>query len=192
MESKLLLIITLDFEALNHIIQKEIYQEFYRLIYPQVIYMVKDHAATEDIIQESFLKVIQNVPAALDTESKLKAWLRVVVKNTTYNFLRKNKKIRNEVGSDSVYIYDNIEYSTGSKSTEDEIELKVMSESIKSYLNDLKPEFKALLELRWKQQLSYKEIAEELEIPAKTVKYKLHRAREAIKKRFQKDWGDPL
>ncbi len=65
--------------------------------------MVKDHAATEDIIQEAFLKVIRNVPI-VDNETQLKSWLKVVVRNTTYNYIRKNKKNCNQIDSDNVFL----------------------------------------------------------------------------------------
>jgi RNA polymerase sigma-70 factor, ECF subfamily len=190
MKDKLFLLASSNFEALNPNVQKEIYHEFYKMVYPIIIYMVKDHALTEDVIQESFLKVVYKMPA-IDDENKLKAWIKVVVKNCTYNLLRKTKKNRNEIDSDRVYLYDNLETYIDSVSTESVIESKFMSETIKKYLKELKPEYQALLELRWHKQLSYKEIAETLDTAEETVKYKLHRAREVIKKKFQKEWGDP-
>jgi RNA polymerase sigma-70 factor (ECF subfamily) len=69
MESKLLLLASTNFEALNSTIQREIYQEFYKLVYTPVFYMVKDHASTEDIIQLSFLKVVNHMPAIETAEA---------------------------------------------------------------------------------------------------------------------------
>lgn len=178
-----------DFGALNLAIQKEIYQEFYKLVYSSIMYTVRDHASTEDIIQEAFLKVVNRIPT-FDNDSRLKAWIKVVVKNTLYDFIRKNKKNRNEVDTESVYIYDNVNYSTGQNTPEHEIELKMMSEAIKKCLHDLKPEYQVIIELRWKRELSYKEIANALESSEEKVKSKLHRAREAIKKKFASEWGE--
>ncbi|TCZ80170.1 sigma-70 family RNA polymerase sigma factor [Paenibacillus albiflavus] len=189
MQSKLLLLLDCNFTALHSELQREIYAEFYKMVYGAIIYMVKDHAATEDIIQDSFLKVIRNIPKA-DTENQFLSWIRVVVKNTTYNYLRKYKKIRNEVDVDSVFINESTDYTTDTITVEKEVELKAMTEVIDKCLFELKPEYRALMELRWKQKLSYKEIAVHLETTEQTVKYKLHRAREAIKKKFLKVWGD--
>ncbi|MFE5321488.1 RNA polymerase sigma factor [Paenibacillus sp. NPDC056579] len=163
--------------------------EFYRFVYGAIIIIVKEHAATEDIIQESFLKVIKSIPT-LENESKLRAWIRVIVKNTTFNHLRKNKKNRNEVDVESVFIKDSVDYATDAETLENEVELKVMVEAIDKCLKELKPEYQVLVELRWKHGMSYKEIADFLDINEQTVKYKLHRARVAIKKRFLKEWGD--
>jgi RNA polymerase sigma-70 factor, ECF subfamily len=189
MQRKLLFLMDCNYTALNSELQKEVYFEFYQMAYGAIIYMVKDHAATEDIIQEAFLKVIHKLPE-LDSEGKLFAWLRVVIKNTTYNYLRKYKKNRNEIDVDSVFINDSLEYATNAVTIEKEVELKAMIEVIDKCLIELKPEYRALMELRWRQNMSYKEIAAHLDTTEQTVKSKLHRAREAIKKRFLKLWGD--
>lgn len=189
MSNKLNLLLDCDFETLNVEVQREVYFEFYKMAYGQILYMVSDHGATEDIIQESFLKVIRHIPPDMNNESSLKAWLRVVIKNSAYNFLRKHKNIRNEVDADGVLMYDNADYSTHPHDIQNEIELKMMSESITSYLDELKPEYKVIVELRWHQDLSYREIADCLDITEQGVKYKLYRAREAIKKKFLRDWG---
>jgi RNA polymerase sigma-70 factor (ECF subfamily) len=46
--------------------------------------------------------------------------------------------------------------------------------------------------MRWKYDMSYKEIAEVLGTDEKTVKYKLHRARSAIKCKFLQEWSESL
>lgn len=188
MQEKLVHLMTANYEQLTPQLQREIYDEYYQLMYPIIIYMVKDHATTEDIIQSSFIKVIRNVPETT-SEVQLKAWMKVVVKNTVFNYFRKTKKNRNDIDSDSVYINENSELTTEPGSIEQEVELKFMSETLEQCLRELKPEYRSLIELRWKRDLSYKEIAAELDTTQETVKYKLYRAREAMKKRFKKKWG---
>ncbi|WP_169088571.1 RNA polymerase sigma factor [Paenibacillus sp. PL91] len=189
MESKLLLLLASNFGELSPELQKMVYRDYYKLVYLSIIYMVKNHASTEDIIQESFLKVVKKVPA-LESEAKLISWIKVVTKNSTYNYLRKHKKYRNDVDTESVFINESMEYSTDAVALEKEVELKLMTEAVGKCLKDINPEYRALIELRWKQNMSYREIAAELEIKEETVKIKLHRAREAVKKKFLQEWGD--
>lgn len=191
MSSSLSLLAAGPFEALHASVQREIYKEFYELVYGIVYYMVLDHASTEDIIQESFLKVVLHAPP-IDDDAKLKNWMKTVVKNTVYSFLRKHKNRRNEVDVDSVVISDErLWREQQSASVEREIEFQAMAEAIERALDELKPEYRALIELRWKRELSYKEIADELDTSEETVKHRLHRAREAMRKRFAKLWGEP-
>lgn len=94
------------------------------------------------------------------------------------------------MADDRTVFLDNLVFVSPMGSTESEIELKIMSEEIGRWLQELKPEYRALIELRWKQELSYKEMADMLDTNESTVKHKLHRAREAMKKRFVKLWGE--
>nr|WP_246246218.1 sigma-70 family RNA polymerase sigma factor [Paenibacillus lemnae] len=176
-----------DFENINESLQEEIYYEFYDLVYGQIMYIMRDHAAAEDIIQDAFLKVITSKPE-FDSEGKLKAWLRVVTKNSTMNFLRKNKKYRNQVDVDRVFISEE-ELVPSSTNVEHQVESKLMEESITGYLAEMRPEYRLLIEYRWKHGLSYKEIADLLDTKEEIVKQRLYRARESVKKKLQREWG---
>ncbi|MEO3945315.1 sigma-70 family RNA polymerase sigma factor [Gorillibacterium sp. CAU 1737] len=189
MASKLQLLAHAKFESLSPACQKEIYQDYYRTFYRMVVYVVNDHATAEDVLQDAFLKVVRHLPP-LEEEGRMWAWIRVVVKNMTYNYLRKSKKRRNEVDPESVYISDSIQYATEPGSTEKQVELMELTEAIEGCLLELKPEYRVLIELRWKKELSYREIAAELDITEEVVKYKLYRAREAMKKRLNRDWKE--
>ncbi|RIX48696.1 sigma-70 family RNA polymerase sigma factor [Paenibacillus nanensis] len=189
MHSKLFLLSNSNYYALSPELQKEVYQEFYQFAYSPIIYMVKEHAATEDIIQNSFLKIIESVPRA-DNEAQLRSWLKVVVKNMVINYFRKTKKNRNDIDAESVYISESVHFATQPADLEQQVELELMKETISQCLKELRPEYRALIELRWKRELSYREIAAVLETSEESVKYKLYRARESMKKMFRKRWGD--
>ncbi|WP_422656729.1 RNA polymerase sigma factor [Paenibacillus sp. EC2-1] len=187
MSNRLQLLLAADFNDLSEPLQEEVYYEFYDLVYGQIMYVLRDHTAVEDIIQESFIKVITNKPT-FENENKLKAWLRVVSKNTTMNYLRKNKKYRNQVDVDGVFISEE-ELVVSSTNIEHQVESKMMEESIVFYLEQLKPEYRQLIEFRWKQGLTYKEIAELLDTREDIVKQRLFRARESVKKMLYREWG---
>ena len=51
---------------------------------------------------------------------------------------------------------------------------------MRSIVDKLKPRYRKLIELRYFKELSYEEIAEELELPIGTVKAQLFRARELL------------
>ncbi|MEC0371403.1 RNA polymerase sigma factor [Paenibacillus chibensis] len=187
MSNMIRLLATADFREISEDLQEEIYYEYYDFAYGMILYIVKDHAATEDIIQESFIKVIKNKPV-FENEGKLRAWLKVVTKNTTINYLRKNKNYRNQLDVEGVFMYKE-EISKSPISVENTVETKLIEESIMDYLQQLKPEYSVLIEYRWKQGLSYKEISNMLDLSEDVVKQRLFRARESIKKMLFKEWG---
>lgn len=190
MSERLKWLLAADFYDLAETVQEEIYYAFYDLVYGSVYYIVKDHQTSEDIIQEAFLKVVENKPA-FDSEAGMKSWLKVVTRNTAINFLRKSKKYRNHLDTDSVYI-EMDPFINSSGSVEQMVETKLMEEAIIEYLHKLKPEYRLLIEYRWKLGLSYREIAERLQISEDVVRQRLYRTREGIKKMLFKEWGDQI
>ncbi|MWV42373.1 sigma-70 family RNA polymerase sigma factor [Paenibacillus sp. HJL G12] len=187
MSNMIRLLATADFSDISQDLQEEIYYEYYDFAYGMIFYIIKDHAATEDIIQDSFIKVIKNKPV-FENEGKLRAWLKVVTKNTTINYLRKNKNYRNQLDVEGVFMYKE-EIPQSPVSVENTVETKLIEESIMEYLQLLKPEYRVLLQYRWKQGLTYKEISNLLDLSEDVVKQRLFRARESIKKMLFKEWG---
>jgi len=168
------LLLTTHFFSLDSTLQAEVYRQFYRLVYPEVIQLTKDHAATEDIIQESFWKAITKPPRHVDPIA-IKGWIRKVSKHTTLNYLRKMKR------SQVILDIENVghpEYSIDGQMT-----IKLLWVQIVSELN---PEYRKLLEYRYIRGLSYSEIAHEVGITEGAVRQKLARLRIRIKRIINK------
>lgn len=184
MDEKLLWLIT-DFYGLQPGLQREVYQAFYGTYYGTIYLITRDHQSTEDLLQEVFIKVIDKGPTVDfgDDVNKIRGWLKVVIRNATYNYLRKNKKNRNHTDLESVWNID----GRYKDSVENEVESKIFQESLEYYLGCLKQEYRILIELR-SRGLSYREISEQLDIPENNVKQKLHRARNEVKKKMRSDW----
>lgn len=190
MANRLQLLLASDFHNLGYSLQEEVYYEYYNMVHGLIVYIIKERAAAEDIIQEAFIKIIKNKPIFED-EVKLKAWLKVVTRNTAINYLRKNKNNRNQLDTDSVFI-DMETMNQTAASVESMVETQMMEESIEYYLRQLKPEYRVLVELRWKKGLSYREMAELLDTSEDIVKQRLFRARGSIKKKLHKEWGGSI
>ncbi|MGV2882263.1 RNA polymerase sigma factor [Paenibacillus taichungensis] len=190
MANRLQLLLVSDFHNLGPQLQEEVYYEYYNMVHGLIVYIIKERAAAEDIIQEAFIKIIKNKPL-FDNEVKLKAWLKVVTRNTAINYLRKNKNNRNQLDTDSVFI-DMETINQTAASVESTVETQMMQESIEFYLEQLKPEYRVLVELRWKEGLSYREMADLLDTSEEIVKQRLFRARGSIKKKLHKEWGGSI
>lgn len=188
MSNYLILLFTSNFYSIPLELQQKIYEEYYRLVYGLVYFIVKDHQMAEDIIQESFLRAIQKAPQ-LHNLRKLEAWLKALARNVALNELRKLKRNRNELESDRGFFIKETSETKAYVPLEQEVEAKLMQESILNYISALKPEYRQLIEMRWIDRLSYKEMASAMGITEGTVKLKLFRAREAIKNKLKEEWG---
>ncbi|MDF2960212.1 MAG: polymerase sigma factor SigW-like protein [Paenibacillus sp.] len=188
MSKSILILLTGDIRSLDPMLQEQIYGEFYRLVYPKIMYIVQDHPAAEDIIQDTFISIIRKSPHEIE-ESSLIAWLRAIARNATISYLRKHKKKRDELLSDDVYIDNAVPLmSHNVPSTESEVEAKIMKEAIIHYIHQLKPIYRQVIQMRWVEQLSYKEMADRLGVTEEKIRQTLFRSREAIKRKLQHDW----
>lgn len=104
MNSYLLILTFPNFADLDLTTQQKVYGEFHKIGYRVIVKMINDHAATEDIIQDSFLKAIRNVPS-VESKFQLVGWINTIVRNTTYNYIRKNKSSHIVIDMDSSLRY---------------------------------------------------------------------------------------
>lgn len=142
-------------------------------------YLKKMGASTEDaedIIQETLYKTIKNIDAI--NEDKVRAWLFKVAINSYYNLYNKNKRQSNFDISD----LENLKMIT--ESTEDSFLIGEKTKVIHKILDMLKPSYKNLLVLKYFLNMSYKEIADIMDMNEQKVKVYLYRAR----KKFRKIW----
>lgn len=188
MSNVLNLLFTKDYTDLPFPLQEQIYKEYYKLVYPMVFYIVQDHQVSEDIIQESFIRIIERGSQLSDIGS-MDSWLRKVARNVTYNFLRKIKRNRNELAYDAVFTNREPPEGLVYPRLEEEVELKLLKEDIIKYMNLLKPEYRLLIEMKCGREYSYKDIAETMGATESIVRQRLFRARESVKKKLREDWG---
>jgi RNA polymerase sigma-70 factor (ECF subfamily) len=188
MSNSILVLLTGDIKTLDPMLQEQLYGQFYRLVYPKIMYIVKEHTAAEDIIQDAFFNIVRKSPHEVD-ENRLYPWLIAIARNSTISYLRKNKKKRDELLPDDVYIENAVPLmNPGFCSTESEVEAKAMKEAILHYIEQLKPIYRQVIRMRWIEELSYKEMAERLGVSEDKIRQALFRSRAAIKRKLQEDW----
>jgi len=72
--------------------QRQLYQEFYPYGMSIAVRYMKDEAEAEIILNDSFLKVYNNIKN-FNTSQDFKPWFRKILVNTSINQLKKNKKL---------------------------------------------------------------------------------------------------
>ena len=163
------------------------YTELLRLYRESVYYMMlkmignKDDA--EDLTIEAFGKAFKRL-ASYDTSWAFSTWLFKIASNNCIDQIRKKKKQKNPISIDSSYSDDDDESTIDLRADVLNPEEKLMrGQRIKEMhriVEQLKPKYRLLVEMRYFKELSYEEISEELELPLGTVKAQLFRARELM------------
>jgi RNA polymerase sigma-70 factor (ECF subfamily) len=169
------------FEVLVSRCERNVYSLAYRL--------VSDREDAMDIVQDVFLKAYQALPK-FRGESKFSTWIHRVCVNASLDYLRKKQKL-------PVYSLDeplSLRESSVTRDVEDEsgdvetkVETRDLSEAVFAALKNLEIDHRVVITLCDIQGYSYQEISDMLGLSIGTVKSRLHRARNAVRKLLPKE-----
>lgn len=155
-------------------------KQYERLVLYMVAKLVKDKEDIEDICQEVFIKVYQNV-SKFKFESKLSTWIAQIAYRTTINHLKKYNKFQDK--QQDLISIENVSHA------EDNPEQIYSKEETHVYVNrlieQLPEQYKIVLTLYHINEFSYQEIGEITKMPEGTVKNYLFRARKILKEKLE-------
>lgn len=167
------------FEALFNRHQKRVYNLIYR--------MVGNEQDAADLTQEVFVRVYNSLHT-LKTGEALLGWLRTVAVNITRDHVRKMARtIRAESLDSKVQLDDGEverEIEDWSENPERTFHRKDMQEAVQRALNSLSDDHRTVVALHHIEGVDVKEIADMMKLPVGTVKSRLARAREELKRKL--------
>lgn len=159
--------------------------DYQQPVYSLVCRLVSDPSDACDVVQEVFLKVFRKI-GAFRGDSSLKTWIYRIAVNEAYNFRRWFSRHRQqEVGLEgeeegSLSYYQKL-HDPG-RSPFDSASNTEQHALVEAALARLNPTFRAAVILRDIEELSYEEIAEVLQVALGTVKSRILRGRDALRK----------
>jgi len=151
-------------------------------IYFLLLKMINNRDDAEDLMIEAFGKAFKNLHQYTPNFA-FSTWLFKIASNNCIDFIRKKKK--RLVSIDKKYENDEggeltISLRSQMLDPEEKIVKKQKISLLRDVVENLKPRYRTLVELRYFKELSYEEIAQHLDIPLGTVKAQLFRAREFL------------
>lgn len=157
-------------------------QRYKRPVYHMILKMVRNVDDAEDLTIESFAKAFRSL-SRFKKDFTFSTWLFRIATNNTIDFIRKKKLITLSIENS----FTDDDGQSVSIDVEDEnlnpqeAAIKFQkAEIIQVFVDKLPVKYQKLVRLRYFLELSYEEIAEELDAPLGTVKAQLHRARELM------------
>ncbi|MBL87447.1 MAG: RNA polymerase subunit sigma-70 [Winogradskyella sp.] len=150
---------------------------FWNDVYSFQLMRTQNENDAEDITIQTFSKAFDKINT-YDENYKFKTWLITISKNIHIDLVRKQKKTIQNTSKDNEDNY--LEIIDDSPTPEDKI---ITEQNLAKLLRDikkLKPHYQEVINLRYFQELSYKEISEELKEPINNVKVKLLRAKKLL------------
>jgi RNA polymerase sigma-70 factor (ECF subfamily) len=176
---------------------------YHQPIYSLIYRMLNDPADAADTTQEVFLKVFRGIHR-FHGDSSLKTWLYRIALHETANQKRwwcrhKGHETSMEAGVgeddfDSAFAIKDTLVDASASPFEDAVHEEIRAK-VEAELNQIAEPYRTVVILRDIEDLSYEEIAEVLEVSLGTVKSRLVRGREALRKRldhYVRNVGDGL
>jgi RNA polymerase sigma factor (sigma-70 family) len=146
-------------------------------IYFMLLKMVNNASDAEDLTIEAFGKAFRNIESYTPNYA-FSTWLFKIATNNCVDFIRKKQQIPSPLDLQQEDL-DNATINIQSDLPDPEEHLINQQKifQLKEVVNQLKPRYKALIELRYYKEYSYEEISKELNLPIGTVKAQLNRAK---------------
>ena len=154
---------------------EEIVNRYKRLIFSIILNYIKDKEQVEDIAQDVFIKIYNNLNK-YNPEYKFSAWVAKITSNTCVDIIRKKSVI-------SVSLDDAVEVKEVCKDSMPE-EKYIANETkklIDREIDKLPDKYKVPLLMFHRAGLKYDEIAQALDVPLTIVKNRIFRARKTLK-----------
>jgi RNA polymerase sigma factor (sigma-70 family) len=151
-------------------------------VYYMLLKMVNNKDDAEDLTVEAFGKAFKRL-SQYTPNFAFSTWLFRIATNNCIDFIRRKRKntfsldrpIEDEEGGEMV-----VDIKSETLDPEEHIMKKQKVMMLHDLVDKLKPRYRTLIEMRYFQELSYEEIAAELDLPLGTVKAQLFRAREFL------------
>ncbi len=135
-----------------------------------------DDEAASEVVQESWLGMLRSV-TRLEDPQRFPYWAYRIVTNKARDWIRARQRRRAAAAA----VADQITVPDGNRNPELQVE---NADSLTALLADLSVEHRAVLLLRFVEELTVPEIAATLGLPEGTVKSRLHYAKEIIRQRL--------
>lgn len=162
---------------------EEIVRRYRGPLYNFVVRLLGDAFFSEDVVQETFLRVYRN-KHRYHQIAKFSTWIYTIASNLAKTELRR-RKVRNffsisSRGEDE----KDYELVDASQDIERQVDGLIKGEMILKEINALPHHFKEAVLLRDIQDLTYEEISQILNVPLGTVKSRVNRGRSRLQKRL--------
>jgi RNA polymerase sigma-70 factor (ECF subfamily) len=162
---------------------ERIVRQYWRKVFHLAYKFVGTHDEAEDLAQEIFLRLYRTLHT-FDRRANFETWLVTVSRNLCIDHYRSARRERETVTRE----VDAREVTTAVAATDplSELERHDQVALLKRALDRLPAALKAAVVLCDLQELSYQEIARQLNLPEGTVKSRIHRGRAALRRQLRR------
>lgn len=166
------------FAELVELYKDRLYQLAYR--------MLGNAHEAEDVTQETFLRVYTNLDR-YDPNQKFSTWIYRIATNLSIDRIRKHRpkfSLDAEMNDrENLNLYATL--PDKERTPEEQVIAGELQQKVQEAISSLSPSYRTIMILRYIEDLSLQEISEILQLPVTTIKTRIHRGREALRKKLQ-------
>ena len=156
-------------------------------LYHMACRMLNNRQEAEDVVQDTFLRVYRNLDR-YDESMKFSTWIYRIATNLCIDRLRKRKPSYSldAESSDHEGLDGYSMMPSDDRTPESEAILSETQATVQEAIESLPAKYKSVMALRYMQDLSLQEIGDILDMPVTTVKTRVHRGREFLRKKLER------
>jgi len=151
-----------------------LYNNYAKVLRDCIAFLIKDDSDTQNLVQDSFIKIWQNIEQYDETRGRLFTWIVNIGRHLAIDFLRSKR-----------YIQQGYNLSLELISTEEGFELAPSSSlnyiGFEHLLDRLEPNQKQLIDLVYFTGWTHEQVAKQLKLPLGTVKSRSRLALQQLK-----------
>lgn len=156
--------------------QRELFNKFASTMLGVTLRYMKDRTLAEDVLQDGFIKVFNNLQR-FEYKGSLEGWIRRIIVNTALDQLRKDKKYQDDIEIDNSY-FEPVQKS--------EVEGKMQADVLMEIIQELPEGYRVVFNMYAIEGYSHKEIADALGISENTSKSQYSRAKATLRTLLEK------
>jgi RNA polymerase sigma factor (sigma-70 family) len=146
------------------------YQEYFDWMFIQAkLATRRDESFCLDVVQDAVIRVIRSIKP-VDSEPRLRAWLRLVVQTTAFDLLRREKRLKQR------------ERDSATAEMIEPAEISEQLDWLADQLNQLDPQLVQMIELRFEHRWKLRRIGQLLGLTASAVDGRLRRVLKELRK----------
>ena len=163
----------------NQLAQLEVYNRYQAAMYNVSVRIVKDTAAAEDVMQESFLTAFSKLES-FKGDASFGSWLKRIVVN---NSITQYRKSRRYVALPEYGLEDKVEESSFDGISEDDC-TKTKAAQVLKCINEIHDNYRQAITLHLIEGYDYEEICEILQISYSNCRTLISRAKESLRNKL--------
>ena len=158
--------------------QSALYRKYAAVMMAVCLRYAQNQDEAEDILQEAFLKIFQNI-SSYRKEGSFEGWMKRIMINHALNYYRKSRKSPFLEDIESIR-----ETEIMDKEEQSAMHLPVSAEKLTAIIQLLPPGYRMVFNMYVFEEYSHKEISAELKISENTSKTQLLKARRMLRKKL--------